>query len=411
LPRVAVLGGAGAVGSAAVKALAASRVFSEMVIADANVERARALASELVKRGVSASASELDARDLESVKAAARDADVVVNCVGPFYEFGPGVLRAVIEAGVDYVDVCDDVDATAKMLEMNVAAREAGITALIGMGVSPGIANVMVKYCAERLLDEVEAVDIYHAHGGEPIEGPGVVKHRIHSMLMEVPVFLDGELRYVRLFDESGRALEEEVDFCGLGTYRAYVYPHPETITLPRYIKGVRRVTNKGLVLPPGYAELIKNVVKLGLTTDEPLEVQGHLISPLEFAVAFIIKKREEILKKAGLTRPVGCLKIVVSGRKGGKLLKYIFSLASVGAGTGMTMQDATGLAAALGAVLMAQGRIKGPGVLPPEACVNPDEFLALLKASLGVEKFGGEGSPVRIECVDEAGRVKAIEI
>ncbi|RLI10920.1 hypothetical protein DRO33_04995, partial [Candidatus Bathyarchaeota archaeon] len=86
LPRVAVLGGAGAVGSAAVKALAASRVFSEMVIADANVEGARALASELAKRGVSASASELDARDLESVKAAARGADVVVNCVGPFYE-------------------------------------------------------------------------------------------------------------------------------------------------------------------------------------------------------------------------------------------------------------------------------------------------------------------------------------
>jgi saccharopine dehydrogenase-like NADP-dependent oxidoreductase len=50
---------------------------------------------------------------------------------------------------------------------MNDSARQAGVSALIGMGSSPGVANVLVKFCADSLLDEVEAVDIYHAHGGE----------------------------------------------------------------------------------------------------------------------------------------------------------------------------------------------------------------------------------------------------
>ena len=67
---------------------------------------------------------------------------------------------------------------TEQLLEMDGDAKRAGITALIGLGSSPGVANVLVRFCAETLLDQVEAVDIYHAHGGEGVEGPAVVKHR-----------------------------------------------------------------------------------------------------------------------------------------------------------------------------------------------------------------------------------------
>ncbi len=57
-------------------------------------------------------------------------------------------------------------------------------------------------------------------------------------MLSPIPVFLDGEYKEVKLFEESGRALED-AEFSGLGKYPVYVYPHPETITLPKYIKEV----------------------------------------------------------------------------------------------------------------------------------------------------------------------------
>jgi len=93
---------------------------------------------------------------------------------------------------------------------MDEKAKRAGVSALIGMGSSPGVANVLVRFCTDSLLDQVESVDIYHAHGGEKIEGAAVVKHRIHSMKMDIPVFLDGKFTAVKLFEESGRALEEE---------------------------------------------------------------------------------------------------------------------------------------------------------------------------------------------------------
>jgi saccharopine dehydrogenase (NAD+, L-lysine-forming) len=403
MSRITVLGGSGAVGSVAAETLASSGFFSEIVIADARLELAKKLAARLGAKRISA--VKFDAADPRSIKKTVAGSKVVLNCVGPFYKFGPIILKAVIESKINYVDVCDDFDATEAMLGMDRAAKKAGVSALIGMGSSPGIANVLVRFCADSLLDRVEAVDIYHAHGGEKIEGPAVVKHRIHSMKADVPMFLKGKFTTVRLFEDSGKALEEEVEFRDVGKYGVYAYPHPETITLPRYLKGIKRVTNLGLVLPPAYAELIKGMVRLGVTDEEPVEVQGHNIIPLEFAVAFILSRRKKLMKEAGLAGPMGCLKIVVKGSKDGKKSTYIFSMSSKRQGMG----EGTGIPAALGAMLMGTGRIKEKGVLPPEACIEPMEVLELARTKTSAG--GGKGLPIVIEYIDKAGKSKIIDL
>jgi saccharopine dehydrogenase-like NADP-dependent oxidoreductase len=403
MARVTVLGGAGAVGSIATKTLASSGVFSDIVVADMNVAAARKVAKEAT--GAKLTAVAFDAESPNSIKKAVSGSAVVLNCVGPFYKYGPVILQAVIEAGINYVDICDDFDATEALLAMDEEAKKAGVSALIGMGSSPGVANVLVKFCADSLLDEVEAVDIYHAHGGEKVEGAGVVKHRIHSMKMDIPMFLGGMFTTVRLFEESGRALEEDTEFQNVGVYRVYAYPHPETITLPQYLKGVKRVTNLGLVLPPAYAELIKGMVRLGITDEKPIEVQGQKVIPLEFAVAFILSERERLMNEAGISEPMGCLKIVVKGYKSGGNETYIFSMSSRGQGMG----EGTGIPAAIGTMIMATGKIKEKGVLPPEGCVNPMDLLELAKTS--VKATGGKGFPITIEHVDKDGKSQTLNL
>jgi saccharopine dehydrogenase-like NADP-dependent oxidoreductase len=403
MSKVTVLGGGGAVGSIATKTLASSGVFSDIVVADINMAAAKKVVKEA--KGAKLTAVELEAESPESIKKAIAGSVVVLNCVGPFYKYGPVILKAVIEAGMNYVDVCDDFDATEALLAMDEKAKKAGLSALIGMGSSPGVANVLVRFCADSLLDQVESVDIYHAHGGEQIEGAAVVKHRIHSMKMDIPVFLNGKFGAVKLFEDSGRALEEEAEFENVGTYRVYAYPHPETITLPRYLKGVKRVTNLGLVLPPAYAELIKGMVRLGVTGEGPVEVQGQKVIPLEFAVAFILAQRGRLTKEAGITEPMGCLKIVVKGYKDGGKSTYIFSMSSRGQGMG----EGTGIPAAIGAIIMATGKIKEKGVLPPEACVNPMDLLELAKTK--VKTAGGKGFPITIEHIDKDGTLQRMNL
>jgi saccharopine dehydrogenase-like NADP-dependent oxidoreductase len=403
MAKVTVLGGSGAVGSIAAETLAGSGVFSEIAVADINIGAARKVAGRL--KGAKITAVEFDADGPQSLRKAITGSSVVLNCVGPFYRYGPTILKTVIEARINYVDVCDDFDATEKMLAMNDVAKKAGVSALIGMGSSPGVANVLVRFCADSLLDQVEAVDIYHAHGGEKIEGPAVVKHRIHSMKLPIPVFLNGKFTKVNMFDETGKALEEEAEFKDVGTYNVYGYPHPETITLPKYLKGIKRVTNLGLVLPPAYAELIKGMVRLGITDEKPIEVQGHKVVPLEFAVAYILSQRGQLMKEAKIDQPMGCLKIVVKGTKDGGKNTYIFSMSSRGQGMG----EGTGIPAAIGAIIMGTGKITEKGVLPPEACVNPMDLLELAKTK--VKTAAGKGFPIHIEHIDKEGKSQQLDL
>ncbi len=403
MSKVTILGGSGIVGSIAAETLASSGVFSEITVADINFAAARKLVGKL--KGAKLSVAELDADNPQSIRKAIGGSAVVLNCVGPFYKYGPIILKAVIEARINYVDVCDDFDATEKLLAMDDKAKKAGVSALIGMGSSPGVANVLVRFCADSLLEQVEAVDIYHAHGGEKVEGAAVVKHRIHSMKVDIPMFLDGKFTTVNLFEDSGKALEEETEFKDVGTYSVYGYPHPETITLPKYLKGVKRVTNLGLVLPPAYAELIKGMVRLDITDEKPIEVQGHKVIPLEFAVAYILSQRQRLLKEAGIDQPMGCLKIVVKGYKDGGKNTYIFSMSSRGQGMG----EGTGIPAAIGAILMGTGKITEKGVLPPEACVNPMDLLGLAKTK--VKAAAGRGFPIAIEHIDKDGKSQKVNL
>jgi saccharopine dehydrogenase-like NADP-dependent oxidoreductase len=167
----------------------------------------------------------------------------------------------------------------------------------------------------------------------------------------------------------------------------------------------VKRVTNLGLVLPPTYAELIKGTVRLGITDEGPIEVQGQKVIPLEFAVAFMLAQRKRLMKEAGITEPMGCLKIVVKGYKGGGKNTYIFSMSSRGQGMG----EGTGIPAAIGAMIMAAGKIKEKGVLPPEACVNPMDLLELAKTS--VKTAAGKGFPIVVEHIDKNGKSQIVSL
>ncbi len=406
MSKVIVLGGCGAVGSVAVKTLAKQDIISEVIIGDWNIEKAQKLAKEL---GPKVSAVKVNAEDAETIKAAVKGCDIVLNCVGPFYKTVKTILSTVISLGINYVDVCDDVDVTIDILNMDDQAKKAGILAVIGMGSSPGISNLMAKFAAESLLDETDSIDFFHAHGGEAIEGEGVIGHRFHCMTIDVPMFLDGKLTYVKYFEPDGIALRQTFEFPILGEVPLYPYPHPEQITIPRYIK-TKQVTNKGSVIPNEYYNLTRDLCGLGLASKEPLNVKGVTVTPYDFAMAYIIKEREKILKKLNFGKQRGCLSIVAKGKKGGKYREYRFHLASRSEALG----EGTGIPAALGVLLMQMGKIKAKGVLPPEGCINPLDVLELVPKvmKLDSKKEGGESfGGVIVQQIDENGKITNIDI
>lgn len=408
MAKVIVLGGCGAVGSVAVKTLAAQEIFDHVVIGDMNMERAEKLISEI--KGEKVSALRFDAMDPQSIKNAIQGCDLVLNCVGPFYKSVKIILKAVIESGIRYVDVCDDVDVTLEILAMDAEARKAGISALIGMGSSPGATNILARFAAESLLDETDSIDIFHAHGGEPFEGEGVIGHRFHCMSIDIPMYLDGELKYVKYFEEDGMAMRQTFDFPVLGkNIPLFPYPHPEQVTLPKYIK-LKQVTNKGTVIPDAYYDLTRELCRLGLASREPVMVRGRPVVPAEFATAYIIRERERILKETDFGSQRGCCSVVVKGKKDGRYQEYRFHMASGSQALG----EGTGIPAAIGAMLMQQGRITQKGIFPPEGGVNPADFIDLISKVMKLgekKKEDGSFSGVIVESVDAAGKVSIVDI
>ncbi|MFW9831945.1 MAG: saccharopine dehydrogenase family protein [Candidatus Thorarchaeota archaeon] len=403
MARITVLGGCGAVGSIAVQTLRNMPDFDQIVIADINTEKAEVLASE---PGKACKPLEVDVLNTKALQNAIQGSEVVLNCVGPFYRYGPLILQAAIKTGVNYVDICDDVEPTRTLLDMDAAAKKVNVSACIGMGSSPGVTNLLVRFAADQLLDSINAIDIYHAHGGEPTEGAAVIAHRIHAMTSDIPLFLDGKLQTVQFLNQRGIDLREEIDFHQIGTHQVFPYPHPETITLPKYIK-CQRVTNKGTVLPGEYFQFIINLVKLGIISEEPINVKGQLVVPLDFIIAYIINERERILKETNFGKQRGCVKIVVTGTRKDKSHQYVFSMSSIG----QAMGEGTGIPAALGAILMHRRKIPAKGVNPPEACIKPMDFLAIMQESLQLEQITGKSSPLLIESIDYKGDVKQLSL
>ena len=402
MAKVVVLGGCGAVGSVAVRTLVAADGFDEVVIADRDLDAAGRLVAEL---GDGATAAAVDASDKASITDAVAGADVVLNCVGPFHLTVETVLDAVLETGVDYVDVCDDVDVTLNILDWNERAQAAGVRALIGMGASPGATNLIAKLVSQQFLDTTDSIDIFHTHGGEPHEGPGVVGHRFHCMSIPIPMYLDGELTEVDYFGEDGMALRQTFDFPRIGDdIPLFPYPHPEQVTLPDTIE-CRQVTNKGSVLPIEYYELTAEACRLGLNSREPVDVNGSEVVPTDFTIAWLIRERDKMLAESGFGTQKGCMSVVVVGTQDGARNEYRVHMTSTSDGLG----EGTGIPAAIGALLMLEGQVDGPGVRPPEAAVDPADFLDRWR---GIQVVGEEsGAAVLIEHIDPDGVVHDLDI
>ncbi|ESV58613.1 saccharopine dehydrogenase family protein [Mycobacteroides abscessus MAB_082312_2258] len=158
--KILALGGAGVMGAAAVRAALDVPGVEEIVVADRDLDAAEALVRRLGEGPVPTRAVCVDVTDEGALRAALEDVDLVLNTVGPYFRFGLTVLRTAIEARTHYLDICDDWEPTLQMLGLDETARAHGVCAVIGMGASPGISNLLAATAAAE-LDEVD--DVYTA--------------------------------------------------------------------------------------------------------------------------------------------------------------------------------------------------------------------------------------------------------
>lgn len=287
---------------------------------------------------------------------------VVLSTLGPFTIFGERVLSAAIEAGVDYVDINDDWEPTLEALEWDERAQDAGVTALIGMGASPGVSNVLAARAAAE-LDVVHELYTGWVVAGTESEPGGArpaaaVLHLVHECTGKVQVLEGGVASLVAPLEPM------QLSYPGLGDIDVRTIGHPETVTLPRLYTGLRRCYN--VMSGPawwfdGVAPIMAAVDTGDLSVrDAALRVEEGISRP----------------ENAPRTRRTPNLWALAVGERDGVPTRSAVSTQRWSEGR---MAGATAIPAAVVARMFLRGQIARPGVNTPEEVVPFDVLMESL--------------------------------
>jgi lysine 6-dehydrogenase len=357
--RAFVLGGAGGMGQGVARDLIKQQQVTHVVLGDLYADPQR-LAPKL-RDSPKANLIKMDVDDHAAMARAFQEVDVVINCAGPFYKTAVPVAKAAVEAKVNYIDICDDYEGTEILFnsEIDQMARDAGITVLTGMGSDPGTNNVLVKWYADR-LDSVDDVRLYWVVAIAELAG-AAWDHSLHMTLGKVPQYLNGGLVHV----EGGTDVVPEEFLEPLGVCHVRYVGHPQPLTIPKYIKGVKNVIIKGALIPLWVDELIKEQKDTGLLSKDPVDLKGTKVTPYDLA----LKLWETIPEGRDKGPQASGLKVIVKGVRGGKKVTYTADMVG-------RMAPGTGLPASIAALMMHAGDVTEKGVTAPEGCIDPGKFL-----------------------------------
>ncbi len=310
---------------------------------------------------------------------AAAGVDLVLNCAGPFFRLGVPALEAAIETRTAYLDICDDPEPTLAMLALDERARRAWTFAVIGMGASPGLSNLLAARAARRLERVDDCFTVWPLDGATVPGGDADLTARARSEgrrpsaaavhLMEQ---ISGRIRVV----EGGRLVERAplepvaLDYPGRGSGTAYTVGHPEPLTLLRSLRIGGRAAN-AMLLRPATAAYLKH---LGSDLDA-----GRLSH--EAAAAELLAPRA----LCGLASSA----LGLFGAGPGALPPFFALLRGVRGGQAITvgchvttlprgMDGATAIPAAIAASMLLR-EPPAPGVHAPEAAIDADALLARL--------------------------------
>jgi len=358
--RALVLGGAGGMGQGVARDLIKQQQVTDVVLGDLYPDPER-LAPKL-RGSEKVSLIGMDVNDHRGMVNTFKEIDVVINCAGPFYKTAVPVAKAAVEAQVNYIDICDDYEGTEILFnsEIDKIAQEAGITVLTGMGSDPGTNNVLVRWYADR-LDSVDDIYLYWVVSIAELSG-AAWDHSLHMTLGKIPQYINGELVHV-----EGGTGEVEAGFLEpLGTCRLRYVGHPQPLTIPKYINGVKNVIIKGALIPLWVDELIKQQRDTGFLSKEPIGIKGAGVTPYDLA----LKLWETIPEGRDNGPQASGLKVIVKGERDSKKVTYTADMVG-------RMAPGTGLPASIAALMMEAGDVTQKGVVAPEGCIDPAKFLA----------------------------------
>jgi saccharopine dehydrogenase-like NADP-dependent oxidoreductase len=376
------IGGAGRICREAALDLVEYSDFEKITIADINADAAREVARWLDDPRVDHAA--IDVNDGDRASALIGEYDLALD--GTTIALNGRTAACIARAGAHGLNLNGFGDE----IEQDEHFRSLDRVFVPGFGMTPGTTNMMVKHAADS-MDSVETVRVSHGAFRPIAFSEAITATTVYEVAPELPgrvVYENGRLVRVPPF---ARPREIELPH-PYGTHTQYIIPHSETHTLADFLKdkGVRLIEVRG-TWPPANMQLLRSLYDWGFMRNDPVCVDGVTVGVMDVISAYLTQCPE-----GKVTDLYGCaLHVEVIGNRRGHKIRHVLTHthpASDGSEPGWEKLRAytrcVGIPLAIGADLIARGRVDARGVVSPEKAFRPmDVFNALQKRRIFIHE------------------------
>lgn len=356
-----VLGGYGIIGKAVVKDL---YEFSsgEIVIAGRDINKAKDFALSLGSKRFSVAKIEIN--DTRSLVKLMESCDICINCIQYYHNLD--IMSACIKAKIHYLDLGGMFHYTKKQLKLDNKFKKIGKTAILGIGATPGISNILANYGAS-FLPEVKSVEIVFADNdkkryNEKFVLPYSFKTLVDEFTMKPAVFKDGKTIFL-----SPRSGIKECSFEGqdFQKQKGFLTLHSEIATLPDSLK-LKKLKNCEfrVTFSDDFSNKMSWLIDLGFASKDKIKISGKQIPIIDITEKIMNRfvPRLEEIKDSEIIRVILDNKLIID------------AVASSKGNIPSGVYD-TGVPCSIAAQMISQGLIKEPGVFPPERIINSELF------------------------------------
>jgi saccharopine dehydrogenase-like NADP-dependent oxidoreductase len=354
--RVLILGGRGRIGSSVAQDLL-THTQAQITITGRSPETEKSVN---LSSGGRAQFLVLDLTEVDKLRDAIAQSDLVIHCAGPFHYRDTQVLEICIDQGVNYVDVSDHRSYTTKALNLHEKAVTAGVTAIINTGIFPGISNSLVRQGIEQ-FDQPEKIHLSYLVSGSGGAGVTVMRTTFLGLQHPFEAWINREWLLVEPYSDR-----ENINFPSpYGIRGVYWFDMPETITLPHSFPTVKTVITKFGSIPDFYNHL----------TWIAAHIFPKWLMQRRYMIEFLSHVSHSMTDFTNIFTGVGvAVRAEVTGAKDGKILVYASTL----------VYENTAVASGIGtgsiAKLLLEGQLKYPGVSPVEAALPTNLFTQIMQ-------------------------------
>jgi saccharopine dehydrogenase-like NADP-dependent oxidoreductase len=303
------------------------------------------------------------------------------------------VMETAIEAGLDLVDILEEYhrrpdtyqtegfaisseyrDFAEYGEKLHEKAIRNNVLILDGMGFAPGLSNITTAH-GLSLLDRAE-VAVARVGGIPNIEccakhplrymTTWSLEHVLREYSIKTQILKDGKYTEVHAlydeesfqFDEFG--INEKLECAVTPGMPSFIYTHPELQYFAE--KTVRW---------PGHYQGVRTLIECGLFDETPVDFDGVKISPRKF----LLSRINPLLIPQEGDGDVCVMYNTVTGKKGDRPHKVEYFMWETANSEFSGMARVTSFPAAIGAKLVALGKVDLKGIRAPEECITGENY------------------------------------